>query len=151
MALNLNTLAQSVTDDKLDKKPGGAGRAPAIADEDNPFLGETGLLRQSYGDNNTAKSITVPNAEARELYGLINRSAAKMDLGVSVQFKGTNGQRLDYLNFAQEGAPADYKWAQANADGSDWEAYRGKTIRVIWKAKVRKQRKATDAAETAAE
>jgi hypothetical protein len=139
MALNLADLGSKVQEDQLDKRAGGAGRAPTVPDEDNPFLGDNGWLVATYGDENSAKSVTVPNDEARSLYVLIQRSAAKVGVGVAVQTKDGKGHRVDYVNVTPDAETKTFAWVNAETG----RKYNG-DIKVVWKAKDRKQRRTTE-------
>lgn len=132
----MNLMDLNPQEDTLDKRAGGVGRAPTVPDEENPFLTHR-WLEDTYGPEAPAKSLVVANEEAAQLRSLINRSAAKLGLGVSIQMKDNKGTRIDYVNVGTE---EDKRFAYVREDGS---TYGGK-VRVIWKAKDRKQRKNTE-------
>jgi hypothetical protein len=133
------------------------GREAAVADEDNPFLTQ-GWLTDTYGDEKTAKSLVVDQPTSRTLNSLIVTSAGKLNLGVSVQvkvssnradWKELNDERLTWVRTSDEGVePKTYAYTYTDDEGKEYEYPSDAKVKIVWKAKDRRNRKSkTDASE----
>ena|SRR6266536_3019183 len=157
MTLNLRELAP--VDDEAIKRQGSsnAGRTKDVPDSENPFLpgvvSEGGWLLDTL-TSGQAKSVRVPNDDAKQIGYLAGKAGETLNVGVKVRYAGTNDQRLAWMKLDEA---VGYQWAQPtgekNADGEDlYIPYRGKSVKVTWQAKAtRKQNRKGAVSEVAPE